>query len=381
MYPRILHASESRSFFLFGPRGTGKSSWLRQQYQEATYIDLLDDGVYRSLLAKPERLQTLIPPEQRSVVIDEVQRIPSLLNEVHRLIETKSIQFVLSSSSARSLRQQGVNLLAGRASTRYMHPLTALELGKDFSVERALQYGLMPEIWDGADEEDYLKSYITTYLKEEVQQEGLARNLGTFSRFLETASFSQASPLNVSEIARSVGVSNKTAESYFSILEDLLLAVRLPVFQKHAKRDLYRRAKFYFFDTGIFRFLRPRGPLDSPEFIDVAALETLLFQETRAINDYQALGYDFFYWRTRDQKEVDLILYGERGLHAFEIKRASQIRKADLNGLQAFREDYPMAKAYLLFGGAQREYRDGIELIPYQEAIQELSQMVDPSVA
>ena len=358
-----------RSFFVFGPRGTGKSSWLKQHMQGCPYIDLLDDEIYRQLVARPESLRHLIPPKTEWVVIDEVQRVPELLNEVHRLIESENVRFAMSGSSARKLKKVGTNLLAGRAITKFMYPLTTHELGSDFALDKALTLGMLPEVWDSEDGEQYLQSYVTTYLKEEVQQEGLTRNVGTFARFLEIASLSQATPLNVSNIASDLGVDSKTAENYFTILEDLLLAVRLPVFSKHAQREMYKRPKFLFFDTGVYRAIRPRGPLDTPELIDGAALETILFQELRAINDYYDLGYDLSYWRTRSKLEIDFILYGERGLHAFEVKRAATIRSKDLKALREFLKDYPIGQATLLYGGSKKQWIDDIAILPFEEGL------------
>ena len=326
----MFKAPENRSFFIFGPRGTGKSSWLKQHFRGYPFVDLLDDATFRMLTARPESLAELFKPGAPWVVIDEMQRVPAILNEVHRLIESSSTKFALSGSSARKLKREGTNLLAGRALTKHMYPLTSRELGSDFDLTRALTLGTLPEIWDEHLGKEYLESYVTTYLKEEIQQEGLSRNLGAFSRFLEAASFAQAAPLNVSKVAQQVGIDSKSAESYFTILEDLLLAFRLPVFQKHAKREMYRRNKFMFFDVGVYRSIRPRGPIDTPEYIDGAALETLLFQEMMALNEYFRLGFDFFYWRTRTQLEIDFVLYGERGIIAIEVKRNSNPRKQDL---------------------------------------------------
>lgn len=206
-----------------------------------------------------------------------------------------------------------------------------------------------------------------------MQQEGLARNLAAFGRFLEAASFSQGSTLNVSAVSRGCGIDRKVAEDYFDILDDLLIAVRLPVFTRRAKREIAGHPKFFFFDVGVFRAIRPRGPLDSPAEIDGPALETLLLQELRALNDYGQLGYALHYWRTRSKLEVDFVLYGERGLKAFEVKRSAQLRDEDLAGLRAFVQDYPPAEARLLYGGARR-YREGaIEIVPFGEGIRELS--------
>ncbi len=382
MYSRIIQFPAEKSFFLFGPRATGKTTWLRQLFPEAVYIDLLQSDVYTMLLAAPERLVQLIPPDcGEPIIIDEVQRVPELLNEVHRLIEQKqkhhqkNLRFILTGSSARKLRAKGVNLLAGRALTRFMHPLTVEELGNDFSLETSLTFGHLPAIYTEPDPADYLASYIQTYLREEVQQEGLTRNLQVFARFLEAASFSQGSVLNISEVARDCGVGRKLAEQYFYILEDLLLAHRLPVFTKRAKRRMVNHPKFYFFDAGVYRAIRPKGPLDSPEEIDGMALETLVFQELRAVNDLHRLGYDLFYWRTSNGQEVDFVLYGEAGVIAIEVKRAAKIRSKELRGLKAFGRDYPIASLYMFYGGDTRRYIDDVTLIPIKEALVKLPQL------
>jgi len=218
MYSRILKVPQDKSFFLFGPRATGKTTWLQTVFTDGIKIDLLESELYSSLLASPGRLAELIPDHFDDwIIIDEVQRIPELLNEVHRLIEHMSLKFVLTGSSARKLRTKGVNLLAGRALTRFMHPLTARELGKDFSLTKSLLVGNLPSVYSETDPADYLAGYVRTYLREEVQQEGLTRNLQAFARFLEAASFSQASALNISEVARECNVNRKLAEEYFYI--------------------------------------------------------------------------------------------------------------------------------------------------------------------
>jgi uncharacterized protein len=377
MFPRLVTPPERQSFFLFGPRGTGKSTWIRQRFPDAVYLDLLESDLYTSLLASPQRLADKIPPKHRGwVVIDEVQRVPELLNEVHRLIETQRLRFALTGSSARKLRRKGVNLLAGRARTLAMHPLTGRELGAAFDLRHSLRFGQMPAAYVQEEPARFLSSYVQTYLREEVQQEGLTRNLGAFSRFLETASFSQGQVLNVSAVARDCQVERKVVEDYFTILEDLLLAVRLPVFARKAKRKLATHRKFFFFDAGVYRAVRPRGPLDTADDIEGAALETLVFQELCALNDGLDLGYGLHYWRTPGDLEVDLVLYGERGLKAFEVKRTSRVRSEDLKGLRAFIEDYPMAEARLVYGGTRRDREGSIEIIPAVQFFKEVGEII-----
>ena len=380
MYPRSLAIPSNgrQSFFLFGPRGTGKTTWLKQRFPDAIYLDLLDHALYLELLARPQRLRDLIPPGYDGwVVVDEVQRTPLVLNEVHRLIEADGLRFILSGSSARSLRRRGVNLLGGRARTHHLYPLTAVEAGADFALERALIHGQLPSVYTQPDPDAYLASYVENYLRQEVLEEGRTRNLATFSRFLESASFSQATPLNVAEVARDVGVDRKTASAYFDLLEDLLIATRVPVFTKRAKRRMTTHTKFFLFDVGVYRAIRPTGPLDSPEQIDGPALETLVFQELSAAIAYRALKLDLFFWRTASGTEVDLVAYGGDGLFAIEVKRTRTIRRADLHGLKQFRTDYPMARCVLLFGGDRTEHRDGIELLPLAEALANPTLMLD----
>ncbi len=375
MYARALRRplAARHSFFLFGPRGTGKTTWLKQRLPGALYLDLLDSGLYVDLLARPQRLGELIPPAHDGwVVLDEIQRIPMLLNEVHRLIEARRIPFAMTGSSARSLRRGGVNLLAGRAHTYRMHPLTAGELGADFDPAAALRYGHLPAVRSEPDPDAYLASYVETYLREEVLQEGLTRNLAAFSRFLEAASFSQAAPLNAAAVARDAGMERRTAANYFQVLEDLLLAWRLPAFTRRAARRLTGHPKFFLFDAGVCRRLRPRGPLDRPEEVEGAGWETLLHQEARAVNDYEGLGYALSHWRTAAGAEVDLVAYGERGLLAFEVKRTGRLRRQDSAGLRLFARDYPPARCFLLYGGDRREHHDGIEIWPLEEALRYL---------
>lgn len=355
------------SFFLFGPRGTGKTSWLKAHFPKSVYIDLLDDEIFNQLLSNPKNLRNYIDVNKAHdfIIIDEIQKAPKLLDEVHRLIESENYSFILTGSNARKLKRAGSNLLGGRAHTYEMFPLTALELEEDFNLKQALQFGTLPmAVNDRNDPKKFLQSYIKTYLKEEIQLEGLTRNIESFARFLQVASFSQGTPLVISNIASEAGINRKVVEDYFSILKDLLISVELPVFSKRAKRDLIVKRKFYFFDSGVYRAIRPKGPLDSDQEIDGFALETLVLNELRVLNAQFALDYEIYYWRTRDHKEVDFILYGENGFHAFEIKSSSRVTPADLVGLKEFRADYPEVKAHIIYAGSEMRVHDNIEYIP-----------------
>lgn len=363
-------------FFLFGPRGTGKT-WLTQRYfPDAVRVDLLDPGTLRSLAARPERLRELVAarPEARQVVIDEVQKLPELLEVAHQLIEERhGAQFILTGSSARKLRRAGVNLLGGRAVQKSLHPFMAGELGNQFNLEEALRLGLLPIVRGGKAPEEILRAYNGLYLREEVQMEGLVRNIGNFSRFLEAISFSQAAVLNLANVARESHINRKTIEGYLEILEDLLLAFRLPVFTRRAQRELAAHPKFFFFDAGVFRANRPAGPLDSPSEIDGAALESLVAQHLRAWCDYSDGNHRLYYWQTRSKVEVDFVIYGEGGLHALEVKNSGQVRPEDLRGLKSFGEDFPESRRWLLYRGRERFLRDGILCVPCEEFLMQLA--------
>lgn len=378
MYSRLLRPPKGKSFFLFGPRGTGKTTWVKSEFPRALYLDLLEAELFNDLLANPQRLERLIPKGFRDwIVIDEVQKIPSLLDEVHRLMERDRLRFILTGSSARKLRRGGHNLLAGRALTLSFHPLTAAELGRDFRLEHSLAFGHLPCAYTEGGPGAYLESYVRTYLQEEVREEGLTRNLAAFARFLEAASFSQGSLLNITSVARECGVERKVVENYFGILQDLLIAYRLPVFTRRSRRRMAAHDKFYFFDVGIYRTLRPRGPLDMPEEIEGAALETLFLQELVALNALLDTRYTIHYWRTATGTEVDFVLYGARGLLAFEVKRTSRLLPESLKGLKAFRADYPMSRAILIYGGRRELNEAGIRVLPVESALKQLPELLN----
>ncbi len=357
------------SHFLFGPRGTGKSTFLRQAFADGLWLDLLRPEVAQRFAARPDRLRELVDgePDAEVVVIDEVQKVPALLDVVHHLIERggrrAAPRFVLTGSSARKLRRTGVNLLAGRLLLARMHPFMAAEL-PSFDLALGLRRGLLPVVWDSDTPDATLASYVAVYVREEVQAEGLVRRLDDFARFVEAVSFSHGSVLNVSEVARDVHASRKTVEAYVGILEDLYLAFRLPVFRRRQKRQLTVHPKFYWFDAGVFRSVRPAGPLDRPEEIEGGALEGLVAQHLRAWIDYSGSNANLSFWRTKSGTEVDFVVYGEEGLWAFEVQNSAAVRARDLRGLRAFLEDYPEAQARLLYRGEERLEVQGIRCEP-----------------
>lgn len=362
------------SFFLLGPRGTGKTTLLREALPRALVVNLLEPETYRTLSARPERLRELVLGHRTSsdVVVDEVQRVPELLNVVHDLIEGgPPKRYVLTGSSARKLRRGGVDLLAGRALMRTLHPFMAAEW-PEFTLASSLHDGLVPLVVDSEDPADTLRAYVGLYVEQEVQAEGLTRDIGQFSRFLEAVSFSHASVLNLSAVAREAEVSRKTVEGFLSVLEDLLLAYRVPVFTRRAKRATAAHPKLYLFDAGVFRVLRPGGPLDRPEEIEGAALEGLVAEHLRAWIDYSLAEADLYTWRTRTGVEVDFVIYGAAGFWAVEVKNTARPRPEDLRGLRAFREDYPEAQPVLLYRGDRRLVRNDVTCVPVDDFLASL---------
>ena len=358
-----------QSFFLFGPRGTGKSTWLRARLPDSLYLDLLEPGLQRSLTARPERLRDSLSgsPDARTVVIDEIQRVPELLSVVHAVLEEPSPpRFVLTGSSARKLRRGEVNLLGGRALHRTLHPFMAAEL-PDFDLERALRIGLVPLVVDALSPEHTLEAYASLHIDQEVRAEGLTRDVGAFARFLEAISFSHGGQLNLAAVARECEVRRQVVAAYVGILEDLLMSFRVPVFRKRAKRATVARDKFYLFDAGVFRSLRPTGPLDRPGDIDGQVLEGLVAQHLRAWAAYSGEGSSVYYWRTRGGSEVDFVVYGWAGFHALEVKNAGRVHSADLRGLRTFRTDYPEAYCAMLYRGSERLNIDGIWCLPVED--------------
>ncbi len=373
--PRFLKPPKE-SFFLFGPRGTGKSTWLQHTYIKQVRIDLLDAAEERKFLVRPEKLKeiagTLSPGDV--CIVDEVQRVPQLIPVIHSLIEEKKgIQFILTGSSARKFRRSVGDLLGGRALLRHMGPFMASELKEAFSLEKALRYGLLPMVWQSEDPEEKAQNYVAVYLKEEVQAEGLVRQIGPFARFMEVASFSHGQLWVSTEIGRESQVKRQTVDNYLQILQDLFLAFTLPVFTRRAQRALVSHSKFYYFDAGIFRALRPKGPLDSERELEGAALEGLVAQHLRAWIFAQRENHQFCFWRTQTQLEVDFIVYGPQGFWAIEVKRGEDVSPSDVKSLCIFKEEYPEANCFLLYGGNRRLKIRDILCIPVEEFLRNLS--------
>lgn len=367
--PRSINPPEG-SYFLLGPRGTGKSTWLSHHYPDAVRIDLLLGEEERKFSAYPEKIRDVaaaLPPHS-TLILDEIQRIPSLLPQIHALIEEKrDIQYIMTGSSSRKLRRSVSDLLGGRALLRQMGPFLASELGEKFSLEKALKIGMIPLIWQSTDSAERIRDYIHLYLKEEVQAEGLVRQIGDFSRFLEVASFSHASIWTSTDISRESSVKRGSVDNYLQILEDLLLAFTLPVFTRRAKRKLINHSKFYFFDAGVYRTLRPQGILDSSQEIEGLALEGLVAQHLRSWTLAQNQPHSLSFWRTQTKLEVDFVIYGPKGFWAIEVKRSPNLGPDDIRSLAAFKEEYPEAQCLVVTLTNRKEVYRGFPIIPVEE--------------
>jgi uncharacterized protein len=359
----------TRTVMLFGPRQTGKSSYIREQLNEppAAVFSLLDQGLLRASLADPTRVRQEI--EARNirnavVVIDEIQKNPALMDEVHLMIETRGIRFLLTGSSARSLKRAGVSLLGGRGSDRRLHVFSWSELQPHgFDLHRALNAGLLPPHYLAENAEEGLGAYVDRYLTEEVAAEGLTRNLPAFARFLETAAASNAQLINYSNIARDAQVARQTVVQWFSILLDTLLAFQLPAYTASRKRTAIESAKFYFFDPGVVRTL-----LRLPEVHENSAdfglfFEHFIFLELRAWIDYRSPRTPLHYWRSRSGFEVDFVLNGEI---AIEVKAARAIHEKHTRGLRALMEEGTITRSIIVCREERPLKRDGIEILPWE---------------
>ena len=369
--PRKLDISavlKNKSCFLFGPRQCGKSYLVRETVRDAYVFDLLSSDTFGRLARNPSYIEEVCR-ENRPIVIDEIQKMPSLLDEVHRLIELRGFKFLLTGSSARKIRKGGVNLLGGRARIRNIHPFSASELGEVFDLDKALNYGLLPSVWFSDDPEEDLSGYVTLYLEQEIMQEGATRNLPAFSRFLEIAALSNGEQINYQSISSEAQIPRSTVQEYFKILKDTLLAREVPVWRKGKSRKTVETAKFYLFDTGVTRRLQRRSPLvqGSPEYGH--AFESWVLHELCSYADAFRRDAEITYWRTRTRQEVDFVVNGEI---AIEVKITRNVSGNDLKGLRFISDEGSFAKRLLVCNEPVEREVDGIAILPWRSFIDRL---------
>ena len=372
---------QQKSFFLFGPRATGKTSLIKQELADsALVINLLKSDVFLRLSSKPWELEEIINGQgagvgvgaQKIVVIDEVQKIPALLNEVHRLIEERHITFLLTGSSARKLRYHDVNLLAGRAWEAQLFPLTMQEI-PDFSLERYLQWGGLPTVYLSPNPQEELIAYIDTYLKQEIQTEALVRKIPAFTRFIQTAALTSGEMLNFTNLASDVGISASTVRGYYQVLQDTLIGFLLPAWTKTVKRKAISMAKFYFFDVGVMHQTLGISTVDPRSREYGRAFEHFIAMELRAYLSYHRKHLSLSYWRSKNGQEVDFVIGDDI---AIEVKTASSINSRHLNGLRALKEENICKKYFLISFDKVRRIADNIEIIFWKDFLENLDQII-----
>jgi len=369
--PRVLDLKatlDAKSCFLFGPRQTGKTWLIHHTLKECVVYSLLDSRTFLDLSRNPKRIEEELPPKTGLVVIDEIQRQPELLNEVHFLIEQRGIRFLLTGSSARKLRHGGVNLLGGRARIKHLHPFIYRELGKHFDLERALNRGLLPSIYFSDAPREDLQAYTGLYLQEEIAAEGAVRNVPAFSRFLQVAALSNGKIINYTNISNDCQVARTTVQEYFQILKDTLIGYELPAWKHSIKRKPISTSKFYLFDSGITLFLQNRSRIKfgSPEFGE--AFETFIFHELKSYCDYGDQS-SLCYWRSTTGIEVDFVL-GD--CTAIDVKAKTNLSDHDLKGLVSLAEEKGL-KNYVCVSLEARPRKIGpLHILPYHIFLEKL---------
>jgi len=383
MIKRCLQPTTDRSFFLFGARGTGKSTFLRDHFaqQDVLWLDLLLPEIEDRYASRPQTLAEQIAARTNPaawVVLDEIQKVPRLLDVVHSQIESRGTRFALTGSSARKLKRGSVNLLAGRAFVYHLFPFTTGELGTSFDLDSALAFGSLPglqELHTPADKADFLRAYALTYLKEEVWGEHLVRNLDPFRAFVEVAAQCNGELINFSRIARDVGVDTKTVQSYFQILEDTLLAYTLEPYHRSVRKRQSQAPRFYLFDTGVSRALSRtlNVPLNPGTYAYGRAFEHFVVTEILRRNDYLKNDFRFSYLRTKDGAEVDLVVERPgQPIVLLEIKSSPQIDPSDLRHMVAFARDIPDSIAICLSRESVPRLVDGVRILPWEQGIDEV---------
>lgn len=364
-----LNLPARKSAFLWGPRKVGKTYWISHTLKNATVIDLLKTDTLAEYVSRPALLRERYQNHQGFIVIDEVQKAPQLLDEVHWLIENKGLSFLLTGSSARKLRRGHANLLGGRAWRKTMVPLSYMEV-TDFDLEKIMVSGLLPPHYLSTNPIEELRAYVADYLKEEIIAEALTQNIPAFSEFLRVAAITSSELINYVNIARETGVSHKVIRTYFDILEDTYLGFRLPPWKKSKNRRMIITEKFYLFDVGVASYLSRRQPLiGSPEF--GKAFEHYILMELKAYQAYRNPDLEITFWRTSTGREVDFIL-GEKEL-AIEVKGSARVHEGDLRSLQALREDGPIKRSCLVCLEKQpRNLTNNIQILPWRMFIEQL---------
>ena len=368
MFTRELNKIET-SAFLLGPRGTGKSTWIQENYKDSTVVyDLLNTTELIRLSRDPSLLyqETAHLPSGSWVIIDEIQKVPALLNEVHRIIEEKKIRFILSGSSARKLRESGVNLLAGRALTYNLFPLVSKEVGFELDLDKQIAFGMLPSSFLAANPKKYLQAYTETYLKEEIREEALTRNFGNFARFLEIAARQNGQLTNTTAIARDSGVARQTVQGYFDILIDTLIGYWLEPWKLKRTTKQVSHPKFYFFDSGVVRALSGRLPYPAtPEELG-PLFECFIINEIRAYLHYTELDYPLYFWRSQSGVEVDILLETSKGYVAIELKNGVRWEKKFNRGMHRLSEEFDKNKVtcFGVFMGDRQLMIDNVMVYP-----------------
>ena len=366
---RIINIPENETNFLFGVRGSGKTSLLEQLFPSALYIDLLDTSLYQKYLSNIGQFYETVSAFRNDglVIVDEIQKMPHLLDEVHRLIESSKRRFILTGSSARKIKAGGVNLLGGRAGTKFLHPFIPEELGEDFDLNQALRYGLLPIVWSSDNKNNKLRNYTETYLTEEIKAEALIRNIPAFARFLEVAALYHGQVVNMSAVARDSENKEHHIRNFFSILEDTMLGFFLPAYQAKLRVKEQKKDKFYLIDPGIARALKKNfGPVsvDEKGFL----FEGLIAQILRAYRDYRGFYEAIYYWSSSEAQktEVDFLLKKGKELIAIEVKAKTQVSSQDYKGLKAISELPTVKRRIVVYlGKAIRKTENGIEIWPF----------------
>jgi Predicted ATPase (AAA+ superfamily) len=382
MNSRLLSFPETGSFFLFGPRQTGKTTLVRSRYPEAWYVNLLFEEVFFQYSAEPglfrrQAIEQITRQGKKTVVIDEVQRIPELLNDVQALIDSHpDIRFVLTGSSARKLKRKGVNLLAGRAVERRLFPYVQQEMGDGFSLDAVLRFGSLPSIFgkDPETSKDLLMAYVNTYLREEIRQEGLIRNLGAFSRFLDIAASQNSELVSFSDMARECGISSHTIKSYYEVLEDTMIAFPLQAWSKSARKRMVTHPRYYFFDLGVVNALNRRLSAELDPRTKGRIFETFIVVELHRHLHYSHSEARLFFWRTSGGAEVDLVVEKHgRLIAACEIKTSRVIDGNVLSGIKSFKEDFPDVPCYIGCTTELPYEKNGVRILPWTMLIKEIT--------